>query len=171
MSTLPARAASLNTVSCDRIRHGRPVKEDIAFTYRDAGKNLAELTMFSDWSVRREVFRDVSTYAVEEVWIGMEGRSFLLHRSEADIEADRKAGIGDPDTRYGVFVARNGQDDLCECRGFAAHCRCKHVSIVRHLVEAGHIDRPGSDAPVEQFPSPEQVRDDAAVDAMIVAPY
>ena len=162
---------SLSVLQCVRVRNGEEVKKDLAFVYRDNGEALPLLTIFSNWSPRREVFREQDTYAVEEVPGNIDGRTFLLNRSAESIEADLKAGIDDPDTRYGVFVSRNGQDDLCECRGHAAHARCKHVSVIRHLVESGHIDEPGADAPVEKFPSPAQVAHDDALNDMLVAPF
>jgi hypothetical protein len=46
-------------------------------------------------------------------------------------------------------VARNGQDHQCTCRGFQAHGHCRHHDAVRQLLEAGHIDHPEADRPVE----------------------
>src|SRR4051812_12868423 len=114
MVNVPARAPSVNIIRCPRIHQGRPVVKELAFTYQDTGETLPQLTILSDWSVRADAFRDIAHYAVEEVPAGVDGRTFLLHRSPEDIGADREAGVDDPDVRYGVFVSRNGQDDLCE---------------------------------------------------------
>ena len=48
------------------------------------------------------------------------GRAILLHRSPEAIVKD-SAAVREPEDRYAVLIARNGQDHVCECRGFAAH--------------------------------------------------
>jgi hypothetical protein len=67
-------------------------------------------------------------------------------------QADVAAGGPDADTFYGVFVARNGQDHTCTCRGFQAHGRCRHHDSIRELLEAGHIDHPG-ERPADPTPA------------------
>jgi hypothetical protein len=37
---------------------------------------------------------------------------------------------------YGVLIS-NEQDQLCECRGHAAHGRCKHVEALKALLAGG----------------------------------
>ena len=151
----------LLTPAC--IRNGQPAKHEISVTYQDRGPayGLPLLHLFSGgWSTRKADFCEKNVYTVEEIPTGMDGRAFLLHRDEEAVAKDIAAGR-EQEARYGVLIARNGQDDLCECRGFTAHGRCKHVSAMRGLIEGGHIDEPGQDAPVDSFPSPEQLAHDA----------
>jgi hypothetical protein len=141
----------------DCIRNGKPAKTELQVVYRDDGHGLPLLSLFRDgWSNRKADFRGRDSYDVEEINTGMDGRAFLLHRTPEAI-----AKSSDSTQRYGVLIARNGQDDLCECRGFEKGGYCKHVNAMRGLIEAGHIDRPGEDAPVDAFPSPEQAAHDA----------
>ena len=156
MSILTESAPAVSVIRCDGVQRGRPDVKEVAFVFGDNGEALPSLTILSNRWSRREVFRDQDTYAVEEIPGNIDGRTFLLHRSAESIDADLEAGIDAPDTRYGVFIARNGQDDVCECRGNAARGYCKHVSVIRHLVESGHVDEPGSDCPIQMFPTPEQ---------------
>lgn len=52
---------------------------------------------------------------------------------------------------YTVFIARNGQDDSCECwdsiRNASYSGPCKHVSEMRKQLEAGNLDRPEAGFP------------------------
>ncbi|HEX3152939.1 MAG TPA: hypothetical protein VHR66_33010 [Gemmataceae bacterium] len=122
-------------VEAVRIRQAQPVKAPVAIKYRDDGRELPTLTLMSNWQTRKQQYRDVDTYTVEEIPTGMDGRAFLLHRDPATVEAEGP----DADAYYGVLVARNGQDHECECKGFQAHGRCKHHDALRSLLEAGHI--------------------------------
>jgi hypothetical protein len=91
-------------------------------------------------------------YTVNEFPTGWDGRAFQLTKDD---------GIG---TVYDVFVSRNGQDDRCDCTGNLQHGRCKHVDSLRALIEAGRLEDPRAAAPVEPFPSPEQLAAEAGVD-------
>jgi hypothetical protein len=125
-----------------RVRQGRPAAGEIRVTFRDDGGGLPALYLFSDWSAGGGDYRTRDRYDLEEIPVGMDGRGFLLHR-------DDQAVADDPDgvERYGVFIARNGQDHLCECRGHAAHGHCKHVDALRFLVEGGHLEDPRAGRP------------------------
>lgn len=130
-----------SVLTCSRIHKGQPSTVEVGYLYTDNGEGLPTLAIFGRWSKRREEFRDVATYTVEEIPTGIDGRAFLLHRDPADIAKDGP----DADSYYGVMIARNGQDHLCECRGHQAHAHCKHVDVIRRLVECGHIDHPEAD--------------------------
>lgn len=149
---------SASVITCERIRKGQPAAKELHVSYQDDGRSLPSLYLYSDWSNKKGDFRTRDRYDVEEIPSGM-GRAFLLHRTPAAVAAD-------PDhvERYGVLVAMNPQDHLCECRGFAAHGYCKHISAVRELIDAGHLDHPEAGRPSEPFPSPQQLADEAGVD-------
>jgi hypothetical protein len=131
-----------------RVRNGQPATTELVVRYQDDGVGLPILVILSNYSVRQFKYRDADTYRVEE-YPAPDGRAFMLHRTDEAIAADGPAG----DPFYGVFVAANGQDHLCTCRGHAAHGRCKHHDAVRSVLAAGHIDRPGADRPAGPVPA------------------
>ena len=67
-------------------------------------------------------------YRVEE-FPADHGRGFMLFKVDAGSDASEE--------RYSCLVARHG--GLCECRGFAATGRCKHLAALVTLVEAGKL--------------------------------
>jgi hypothetical protein len=91
----------------------------------------------------------VDDYAVKSIPTAWPGCSYILQKD-------------DNQTIYNVFVAANGQDDFCDCKGFEHHGHCKHHGAVRELLYRGDLedlDRPG-----ENFPSPEQLAAQAGVE-------
>jgi hypothetical protein len=154
------------TCQADRIRNGLPVKKEITAIVTERAGELPELHLFSDWSEKKRDWRTRDVYQVEEISTPMEGRAFLLHRSPEAIARD---GIRDlteePTNRYGTFLAQNGQDHICECKGFASRGYCKHVSGLIAVITAGQLEHPMAGAPVQQFPSSEQVASDALIEA------
>lgn len=66
-------------------------------------------------------------YAVTEFPTDWPGRAFQLVK-------DRTG------ESYSVFVVDDGQNHQCDCRGFAATARCKHIDALRHLIEDGQLD-------------------------------
>ena len=91
--------------------------------------------------------RSEDLYVVDEFSVGWDGRGFRLTKDNGGPEHEG----------YDVFICRWGQNDLCDCLGFSQHSRCKHVDALRHLIESGQLDDPRAGAPVEPFPSPEQL--------------
>ena len=142
-------------------RAGEHVQCEIVASLHDHGDPLPILILFADWSERQRDWRSRDLYQVEEIPTGIDGRAFLLHRDPAAIAQDGP----DADRCYGVFVHRNGQDHLCECKGFASHGRCKHVDALRGLIETGRLEHPMAGAPAPEWPSPEQVDADAKNEA------
>ncbi len=67
--------------------------------------------------------RTHTRYAVEEFPADV-GRGFVLKKA---------AGAG----HYSCNVA--GENGLCECRGFEAHGRCKHLDALRDLIACGKL--------------------------------
>lgn len=138
-------------LEADRIRNGRPVKAEIAASYQDTGHGLPFLVILSAWSPGKCQYRTKDVYRLEEI-PAPDGRAFLLHRSEQAI-AD---GGPEAEDRYGVFICRHGQNDLCECRGFARFGYCKHTTAVRGLIQEGilsdPLDRPADADPVGPAP-------------------
>lgn len=117
---------------------GQPASRQIGYYFSDPGEGLPELIILTDWKPTLELFSDIASYHVEEILSGMDGHAFLLHRSPVAIQMDALEGI-DADTYYGVFISRNGQDDTCECKGCQAQGLCKHIAVMRQLVEGGHL--------------------------------
>lgn len=163
MVNLPVPAHSASIIEADRIRAGEPVKREIVASLQDNGNPLPILILFTDWSERKGDWRSHDVYQIEEIPTGIDGRAFLLHRDPGAIANDGP----EADDRYGVLVHRNGQDHLCECKGFASHGRYKHVDAIRGLIEDGFLEHPMAGAPPREWPSPEKVE---AV-AMIEAPF
>lgn len=65
-------------------------------------------------------------YAVAEFICGVEGRGFRCERFGAE--------------HYNVLLAKNGQDDRCDCMGFEAHGHCKHQAGLKALLQRGLLD-------------------------------
>jgi hypothetical protein len=82
--------------------------------------------------------RASTAYAVAEFGTPWEGRAFLLTRREPD--------AGGAAVSYNVFCHRGRQDNLCDCRGFARHGNCKHVSACFALIENQWLDLPPANA-------------------------
>jgi hypothetical protein len=155
------------TTHADRIRNGLPVKREITAVVTERHGSLPELHLFSDWSERRRDWRTRDTYEVEEIipGVGYDGRAFLLHRDPASVAADAKRDPSDIlSDRYGVFLAADGFNHHCECRGHLAHARCKHVDGLLAVIREGCLEDPRSIVPEQPHPSPEQLASDAKVD-------
>jgi hypothetical protein len=128
----------LATIECRRIRNAVPVTELVSIDFQAAGQGLPVLTIHQKFRPRLGRYAETDVYRVEEIPTGMGGRAFLLHRSEQAIAADGG------DVSYGVLIG-NPQDTQCECRGFQAHGKCKHLDALAYLLARGHIDRPGEE--------------------------
>lgn len=75
--------------------------------------------------------RGTVRYAVAEFPTGWDGRGFVLAKVD---------GGGDKtEERYSCFVARNGQDRQCECKGFYYAGHCKHLDAVAALIRSGQL--------------------------------
>jgi hypothetical protein len=135
MARPPNPVRSTGIIDAQRIRDGAPVPRKLMASLEHDGSPLPFLILFSDWSERQGDWRRRDLYQIEEIPAGIDGRAFLLHRAPAAIARDGPHA----DSRYGVFVHRNGQDQLCECKGFARYGRCKHVDALRRLIEDGHL--------------------------------
>lgn len=77
--------------------------------------------------------RATTRYAVSEFPSGWDGRAFTL------VKLGAAPDEGGRDGSYSCFVARNGQDQLCECRGFQSHGHCKHLDSVTAMIAAGWL--------------------------------
>lgn len=131
-------------VQAPRVRNSQPVKAELVVRYTDDAPGLLPvLVILSNYSPGKFKYRGRDVYHVEEIVNGMDGRAFLLHRTADAIDA----GGLEADERYGVLISRNPGNDLCECRGHASRGYCKHVSALRGLIEAGHIDHPEAGRP------------------------
>lgn len=79
--------------------------------------------------VVEEEGRDTETYTLTEEPTDWDGRAWRCHK------------FGAP-AAYDVFLARNGQDDACDCAGGTYHggrTRCRHVLAVRAALENGWL--------------------------------
>jgi hypothetical protein len=72
--------------------------------------------------------RSRDEYAVEEFPADLAGRAFRCVKPSGD--------------HYDVLVADREQDDICDCYGFTAHGRCKHVDCLRDLISEGQLPSP-----------------------------
>lgn len=94
----------------------------------------------------------VEDYTISEFQpgAGWEGQAFRLDKPNGE--------------HYNVFVCRRGQNHLCDCKGFESCGNCKHHDAVRHLLWEGELDDPRGHAPLDSFPSPQQLADEAGVE-------
>lgn len=67
-------------------------------------------------------------YAVEEFPADLAGRAFRCTKPTGD--------------SYDVLVADDERDDICDCYGFTAGGRCKHVDCLRDLMVEGQLPSP-----------------------------
>lgn len=121
---------------------GRASTTPIRVTHREEGPDhLSFLVIESEYSRRDDTFRKTDCYEVEEFACtgDFDGRGFRL-RKGVDV--------------YDVFLARNGQDHTCDCRGFCAHGHCKHVEAVKASVAEipNPLHRPEYDLPPFPYP-------------------
>jgi hypothetical protein len=75
--------------------------------------------------------RNYCSYVVCEFTPGWDGRGFMLTKLDA--------GTDPTEERYACFVARNGQDRQCECKGFTFAGHCRHLSALRTLIGNGWV--------------------------------
>jgi hypothetical protein len=75
--------------------------------------------------------RVYTTYAVSEFPTGWDGRAFALTKLTE--------GSDPTEERYFCFLARNGQDRRCDCKGFSYAGHCKHLSALATLIDAGQL--------------------------------
>jgi hypothetical protein len=71
------------------------------------------------------------TYTVCEFPTDWRGRAFMLAKLDE--------GSDPTEEKYACFVAANGQDRRCECRGFAYTGACKRLAALQTLIEAGQL--------------------------------
>jgi hypothetical protein len=75
--------------------------------------------------------RVYAAYAVSEFATGWDGRAFALVKLTE--------GSDPTEERYHCFLARNGQDRRCDCKGFVYAGHCKHLSALATLIDAGQL--------------------------------
>lgn len=79
-------------------------------------------------------------YLVAELPCGWDGRAVRMAKVEGSPGSDAEA------ESYDVYVARNGQDRRCCCRGFERWGRtCKHIQALEALLANGWLDLEGAD--------------------------
>lgn len=78
-----------------------------------------------------ETGRTGCLYRVAEFPPGWDGRGFTLTKITPGTDSESDS--------YSCFVARNGQDKSCECRGFLAHGHCKHLDSLAALIANGWL--------------------------------
>lgn len=127
-------------IMTERTRKGKTVMVCIVATLTD--KNPLNLP-----TLEIQQGREVDSYIVEEYTpdVLFDGRAFQLKKPDGEV--------------YSVFLARNGQDNLCCCRGFESKGHCKHIDSLRGLCDTGEIVEPGSDREESPWPTPEQLEE------------
>src|SRR4051812_30625061 len=70
-------------------------------------------------------------YLVTEFVPGWDGRAFVLEKIGAGTDKEAE--------NYACFVARNGQDRSCECKGFLRTGGCKHLASLAALLANGWL--------------------------------
>lgn len=140
----------INVIDAPAIRKGEKSTKQIAYILSDSGEGLPELAILSEWRPTLERFRDVASFHVEEVITGdgFDGRGFMLHRSPEAVVKDGP----DAESYYCTFISRNGQDDHCSCIGCQKHGHCKHLTVLRRVIENGLLEDPRHDPRPEPAP-------------------
>ena len=103
------------TLDAIRVRLGQEVKTAIAVEYR-CHRSMATpiITIKANWQPKKQCYKDVTDYAVQPFTCEgdfADGRGFRLTKMDDDEEA------------YDVFIADDGVQQLCTCRGFESHRR------------------------------------------------
>jgi hypothetical protein len=75
--------------------------------------------------------REYTTYTVSEFAVDWDGRGFHLKKLTTGTDPSEEA--------YSCFVARNGQDRRCECKGFERWANCKHLAALIDLIQNGKL--------------------------------
>lgn len=75
--------------------------------------------------------RIYTSYVVCEFPTDWQGRGF--HLAKLDEGSDKT------EESYSCFVAKNGQDKRCDCKGFVYAGHCKHLASLQALIEAGRL--------------------------------
>jgi|GEM_PF-5504522 len=125
------------------VKDGQPAAREMTFVWQAGDQDLMpRLFIFSEWSTRKSGWRQQDKYSLEESPTGMKGRAFMLYRSAEAVAKDLEG-----DHYCSVFIARNRQDHICECKGYTPRGYCKHVAAVRWAIECGHLDEQPASAP------------------------
>lgn len=127
-------------VAVERVRLGEVVQDHIAVSVTMSfGKAPRMVIMTGKRKKARHKGREqlpwteTSEYTVENLPTpNMDGIGFTLYRKPEDVLR------GEPD-RYNVFVAKRPDGDLCDCKGFEFHRRCKHTSALRAVVADAEV--------------------------------
>ena len=75
--------------------------------------------------------RIYTSYRVTEFPTDWQGRGFHLGKVTE--------GSDKTEESYSCFVGRNGQDKMCECKGFTFAGHCKHLASLTALIVAGKL--------------------------------
>jgi hypothetical protein len=75
--------------------------------------------------------RGYTRYVLCEFGTPWDGRAFHLSKIDAGTDPSEEA--------YSCFVARNGQDRRCECKGFERWANCKHLAALIDLIQNGKL--------------------------------
>ena len=73
------------------------------------------------------------SYVVSETPTAWEGRAFHLAKGKGESGSDTE------NESYDVYCASNGQDKLCQCKGFTRHGHCKHEAALYTLMANGKL--------------------------------
>lgn len=138
-----------DVVTVDRVQNAEVKPTDIVVGWADVSLDeLPTLTIHQRWLKRLARWGESSSYYVNEIPVGngFDGRAFRLAKQESD--------AGDT---YDCFVARNGQDNICDCPAHSYKGYCKHISALQHLIAKGVLvhpqDRPAiADADLPAMP-------------------
>jgi hypothetical protein len=107
------------TAVAPRACQTRPARKPVARTIRVLAAGRIVIT----------IGKDSDEYTLTEFPVGgpaFDGRAFRVEKFAGET--------------YGVFLSQSGQDDLCECRGFARWSHCKHRDGLRCLLHRGKLD-------------------------------
>ncbi len=75
--------------------------------------------------------RAYTGYVVCEFPTDWDGRGFHLSKLTTGTDPTEEA--------YSCFIAKNGQDKRCECKGFAYAGHCKHLAALSALIRADRL--------------------------------
>lgn len=136
-----------DVVTVDRVSNAEIKPTDIVVGWADvAPDQLPTLTIHQRWSAKQGRWMETTSYGVAEIPVGngFDGRGFHLVKL-ADHDGEQVL----TDESYDLFVSRNGQDDICDCKGHTYSHHCKHVDAMRFIIERGILDL-ATDAPADE---------------------
>lgn len=115
-----------------RVSHGQEVSKSIVVEYRHyRDMQWPIVTIKTNWQPKKKQYKDTSDYSLQCFKCDgddyKDGRGFRLTKLDDDEEV------------YDVWLGDDGIRQVCTCRGFESHGRCKHTAALLQLINNGTV--------------------------------